>query len=77
MPYVLPYLSTPMADELLRATRRLQEVTHEHWTVDWERFALVCPHGVRVQHRSALLSPPHVLRRVIAGRHEALRAGVR
>ncbi len=69
MMYALPYLSSPMADELLQATRRLQEVTHESWTVDWERFALTCPHGVRVHHRSALHSPRHLLYRVIAGRH--------
>ena len=76
MIYALPYLTTPMADEMLRATRRLQEITHECWTVDWEQFALICPHGVRIQHWSALHSPPHVLRRAIVGRHKAARIRV-
>ena len=66
----IPYLTSPMTNELLKATRRLEQVTHENWTVDWERFALMCSHGVRVQHRSVLGCSPDSLRNEIGARHE-------
>ena len=65
----LPYLLSRTADELLKAAIVLQQTTHETWTVDWERFALVCKHGVAVTHWSTLAKPAAMLNAFVTARH--------
>jgi len=65
----LPYLLSKTADELLKAVLVLQQTTHETWTVDWERLALVCRHGVAVTHWSTLTKSTALLGAFITARH--------
>jgi len=72
--HVLSYLSSHMADDLTEAVARLQHVTHEPWTVDWQRFGLVCGHGVLLNHWHVLTASAAVLAGLIADRHAVTRA---
>ena len=58
----LPYLSSQTDDELVKGLVRLQQVTHEPWMVDWEKFALVCRHGMLIPLWSVLANPIAALR---------------
>ncbi len=69
----LPFALSQLTDDLLRATIRLKQVTHEHWTIDWDRFALVCKHGVAVSCWWALASPAPTLGDLVARRHDTSR----
>ncbi len=69
MMHVLAYLASPMADDLNKAVARLQHVTHEPWTVDWQRFGLVCRHGVLVNHWHVLAGSIVALTGIVASRH--------
>ncbi len=73
--HTVPYMFSQMTKDLVSASIRLQQATHEAWTFDWERFALVCRHGVAVAHRSALAKPMDELREFVTGLHAAV--GVR
>lgn len=72
----LPYVSPKITSDLLDATIRLQQITHEPWTVDWSRFALVCRHGVVITHRSVLACRPVELHGLVARRHDSANARV-
>ena len=52
--HAAPFLLSNTADRLLKASSRLQTISHEPWNVDWERFALVCRHGATISCTSAL-----------------------
>ena len=54
----LPYISSKVEDDILRATRKLEQVTSESWHIDWWALELVCPHGVRVNHWFVLSPNP-------------------
>ena len=73
--HAIPYLLSTLTDDVLKGTRRLQDLTHEQWTIDWEQLELVCPHGIRVNHWFALSSPADFVRRRMVARHES--AGLR
>lgn len=45
---VVSYLLSRVGDQLLPALDHLQENSNEPLTVDWDKFALVCGHGVAV-----------------------------
>ena len=68
----LPYISSKVVDDILRATRRLEHITGESWHSDWWTVELVCPHGVRVNHWFVLSSSADFVRRRIAARHKAI-----
>ena len=72
-----PYLLSTEANDLVRATRSLRQVTHESWTFDGYDRTLVCPHGVRVPYRLALGGPSDVLRTKVAARHDGVYLGSR
>ena len=67
--HALPFLPSHMADDLTKALIRLQHVTHEPWAVDWQRFGLVCKHGVLVNHWHVLAGSATVLHELITARH--------
>ena len=67
--YAVPYLLSQIADGLLKASVRLQGITREPWTVDWEKFALVCRHGVVISPGSALADSTAALLSSIERQH--------
>ncbi len=67
----IPWLTTPLADDMLEATRKLEEVTDETWGVDWEQLCLRCLHGVRVPLANALKLATVDLWMEVAVRHDA------
>ena len=69
---LLPYISSKVVDDILRATRRLEHITGESWHIDWWTVELVCPHSVRVNYWFVLSSSADFVRRRIAARHEAI-----
>jgi len=68
--HTFPYLSSQVAEELTQALLRLQHITHEPWTVDWQRFGLVCRHGLLVNHWHVMAGSAAVLAGLIANRHD-------
>ncbi len=66
---MIPHLASHVADDLTEAVIRLQHLTHEPWTVDWQRFGLVCKHGVLVSHWDVLAGSAAVLAGLMANRH--------
>lgn len=68
--HAIPYLFSGMAGKLLRAQQRLEKLTGERWLVDWEQFAMSCPHRVRVSPWLALAESPDSLRLHLASRHK-------
>ena len=69
---LLPYISAKVVDDILRATRRLEQITGESWRSDWRTVELVCPHGVRVNHWFVLSSSEDFIRRRITAGHRVI-----
>lgn len=65
----VPYVLSSMADDMLRATRKLEQATNESWATDWGRFGLRCPHNVVVNHLFALNNPVEAIRQHVEVQH--------
>lgn len=69
----MPYLLSSTTDELLRATRRLEQATNESWSTDWSQFALKCPHKVMVNHSFVLGNSLESIQRHVEAQHTLAR----
>ena len=65
----VPYLLSSTTDDLLRATRRLEQATQESWSTDWSQFALQCPHRVLVNHSFVLENSIESIHRYVDAQH--------
>ncbi|PZC47747.1 MAG: hypothetical protein C1O27_000632 [Chloroflexi bacterium] len=74
MLHALPFVTSAVTDDLLRATRRLEQASHESWVVDWQRLVLVCSHGVQMNPQSAVSASQDGLHSIVEARHDV--AGV-
>ena len=76
MLHLLPFVTSAVTDDLLKATRRLEQATHESWAVDWERLTLVCSHGIHMNPQSAVSASPNSLHSIVLARHDVAGIGV-
>ena len=65
----VPYVLSSMTDDLLRATRKLEQATNESWATDWGQFGLRCPHNVVVNHLFALNNSVESIRQHVKDQH--------
>jgi len=65
----IPYLLSSTTDDLLRATRRLEQATRESWAMDWSQFALKCPHKIMVNSAFVLENTLDSIRLYVEAQH--------
>jgi hypothetical protein len=65
----MPYLLSSTTDDLLRATRKLEQATKESWSMNWSQFALQCPHKVVVNSTFVLNNSLESIHRYVEAQH--------
>ena len=69
----MPYVLSSMADDLIRATRKLEQATNEPWSTDWGQFGLRCPHNIVVNHLFAINNSVDSIRCHVETQHNLAR----
>lgn len=59
----IPFLVSQITEDYSKTAIKLQQATHEQWSVDWQNLTLVCRHGIS-------LSPPACARKSVANLRE-------
>ena len=70
----MPYLLSSTTDDLLRATRRLEQATKESWTMNWSQFAFRCPHKVLVNSAFILENSLESIHHYVEAQHALAKA---
>jgi len=63
------HLSSGYTEGFLEASNRLRYVTHETWTVDWQKLQLDCPHGVSIPISQVQTRQLDILESLLLKRH--------
>lgn len=64
-------VSSGYAEGFLKASQRLQRLTHESWTIDWQKLQLTCPHGVSIPIAQVQGEGRDTVEPLVADRHKA------
>jgi hypothetical protein len=65
----MPYLLSSATDDLVRATRKLEQATNESWITNWSQFMLQCSHKVMVKHSFVLENSAESIKRHLDAQH--------
>lgn len=63
------HLSSGYTEGFLEASNRLRYVTHETWTVDWQKLQLDCAHGVSIPISQVQTRQLDILESLLLKRH--------
>ncbi len=65
----IPFFGSQITDDYTKAAIRLQQATHEQWSVDWQNLTLVCRHGIALSPPACAKKSEANLREYAAARH--------
>ena len=65
----IPFFGSQITDDYTKAAIKLQQATHEQWSVDWQNLTLVCRHGIALSPPACAKKSEANLREYAAARH--------
>ena len=65
----IPFLGSQITDDYSKTAMKLQEATHEQWSVDWQNLTIVCRHGISLSPAACARKSAASLREYSTARH--------
>ncbi len=65
----ISFFGSQITGDYTKTAIRLQEATHEQWSVDWQNLTLVCRHGISLSPPACAKKSEANLREYAAARH--------
>ena len=65
----IPFFGSQITDDYTNTAIRLQQATHEQWSVDWQNLTLVCGHGISLSPPACAKKSEANLREYATARH--------